>query len=281
MDLSVPEEMDVEVQKMTEKRLIDDTHSYTCRSKKGGECDSFPNTPSKTQPPKKLAKGDASEDLTLSQVQHSIIQIIKQSSEEIKDMVKENSTSINLLKEALEVVHSEIFDIRKENENLKNKNEEIVKRVSDLEDKLNDQDRYCRRWNLRLEGLTERTEDDVKSRVTEICKAVVVEEERNFVANNVDIAHRVGRPIDRAKGKKPRPVMIRFASRTARDLTWKGAKGNDFLKKNNMYFKEDLTIKDRATRNLLWPVIDKARKEGKRAFYVGVKAIVDGKEIKH
>lgn len=58
MDLSVIEEMDVEVQKMTEKRLNDDLHSYSCRSKKGGECDSFPNTPSKTRPPKKLAKGD-------------------------------------------------------------------------------------------------------------------------------------------------------------------------------------------------------------------------------
>lgn len=196
-------------------------------------------------------------------------------------MVKENSASINLLKEALEVVHSEIFDIRKENEDLKNNNEEFVKRVSDLEDRLNDQDGYCRRWNLRLEGLTERTGDNLKSRVIEICKALVVEEERNFVANNVDTAHRLGRSsADSGNGKKPRPVIIRFASRTARDLTWKGAKGNDFLKQNKMYFKEDLTIKDRAPRNLLWPVIDKTRKEGKRAFYVGVKAIVNGKEIK-
>lgn len=83
----------------------------------------------------------------------------------------------------------------------------------------------------------------------------------------------------RKRKKKPRPVIIRFTSRTARDLTWKGAKGNDFLKKNKMYFKEDLTIKDRATRNLLWPSIHKVRKEGKRAFFVGIKAIVDGKEI--
>ncbi len=52
--------------------------------------------------------------------------------------------------------------------------------------------------------------------------------------SNVDIAHRVGRSIaDSGKGKNPRPV-IRFTSRTARDLTWKGAKGNDFLKKNKM-----------------------------------------------
>ncbi|RXN22040.1 nucleoside diphosphate-linked moiety X motif 22 [Labeo rohita] len=129
--------------------------------------------------------------------------------------------------------------------------------------------------------MTECAEDNVKAQVMEICKEVVVEEDRNFVASNVDIAHRVGRSYaDSGKGKKPRPVIIRFTSRTARNLTWKGAKGNAFLKKNKMYFREDLTIKDRATRNLLWPSIDKARKEGKRAFFVGIKAIVDGKEIK-
>ncbi len=78
--------------------------------------DSSPNTPSKAPRSKKHAKCDATDDLTLSQVQQNIIQIIRQSSEEIKDIkVKENSNSINLLKEALEVVHSEIFDIRKEN----------------------------------------------------------------------------------------------------------------------------------------------------------------------
>ncbi len=106
-------------------------------------------------------------------------------------------------------------------------------------------------------------------------------EDRNFVTSNVDIAHRVGRPnVDSGKGKKPRPVIIRFTSRTAQDLTWKGAKGNDFLKKNKMYFKEDLTVKDRATRNLLRPSIDKARKEGKRAFFVGIKAMVEGKKLR-
>lgn len=281
MDLSAPEKMDVGLQRTTEKRLISETYSYACQLKKGGDCDSTPNTPSKAPPSKKHAKGDATEELTLSQVQQSIIQIIRQSSEEIKDMVKENSNNINLLKEALEVVHSEIFDIRKENEDLKNKNETNLKRMAEMEDRINDQDRYCRRWNLRLEGLTERAEDNVKTRVKEICQAVVAEEDRNFVSNNVDIAHRVGRPVaDGGKDKKTRSVIIRFTSRTARDLTWKGAKGNDFLKKSKMYFKEDLTFKDRATRNLLWPSIDKARKEGKRAFFVGIKAIVDGKEIK-
>ncbi len=64
------------------------------------------NTPSKALLSKKHAKGDATDYLTLSQVQQSIIQIIRQSSEEIKDMVKENSNNINLLKKANEDLKS-------------------------------------------------------------------------------------------------------------------------------------------------------------------------------
>lgn len=103
-----------------------------------------------------------------------------------------------------------------------------------------------------LEGLTECAEDNDKTRVMEICKVLEVKED--FVASNLDIAHRVGRPnAERCKGKKPRPVIIRFTSRTAQDITWNGAKGNDFRKKDKMYFKEDLMIKESALRILLWP----------------------------
>ncbi len=73
MDMSAPEEMDTELQRTTEKRLISETHSYSCQRKKGGDCDSSPNTPSKVPPSKKHAKCDATDDLTLSQAQQSII----------------------------------------------------------------------------------------------------------------------------------------------------------------------------------------------------------------
>lgn len=127
-----------------------------------------------------------------------------------------------------------------------------------------------------MERLTEHAEDSVKTREMEICKAVA---SRKIVTSWQTMWTFIELE-DSGKEKKSRPVIIRFTSRTARGVTWKGAKGNDFLKKNKMYFKEDLMIKDRATRNLLWTSIDKARKEGKRAFFVGIKAIIDGKEIK-
>ena len=61
-------------------------------------------------------------------------------------------------------------------------------------------------------------------------------------------------------------------------MTWKNAKKNDYLKKNNLRFKEDLTAFDKEARNRLWPMIERAKKEGKSAYFAGAKALfMEGK----
>lgn len=95
-----------EVQKMEmdpakEKRTISETHSYSCKNQTWGKCVSWPNTPSKGQPTKKQclnstqAASKANEP-TLAEVQENIIRIISgkinEKSDQIEDVVKENST---------------------------------------------------------------------------------------------------------------------------------------------------------------------------------------------
>lgn len=48
---------------------------------------------------------------------------------------------------------------------------------------------------------------------------------------------------------------------------------------NQLRFTEDLIAPDRERRQLLWPAVEKAQKEGKRAHFVGARAFVDGSEI--
>ena len=76
--------MDVETSK--EKRGIVETHSYACSVKKGDECDSYPNTPTKEQLPKKLRS-----EPSMSKLQHNIVHIltakIKESADNIMDWV--------------------------------------------------------------------------------------------------------------------------------------------------------------------------------------------------
>lgn len=64
-----------------------------------------------------------------------------------------------------------------------------------------------------------------------------------------------------------------------RDGVWRAAKLSEFLRANGFRFTEDLTAFDRERRRLLWPAIEKARKEGKRAHFVGHRAFIEGSEI--
>ncbi len=60
---------------------------------------------------------------------------------------------------------------------------------------------------------------------------------------------------------------------------WKLSKTNNLLSKKHLRFKEDLTAADKEARNKLWPLVEKARKEGKFVHFVDNKAYVDNKEV--
>lgn len=64
-----------------------------------------------------------------------------------------------------------------------------------------------------------------------------------------------------------------------RDVLWKAAKNSSYLEVNNLRFAEDLSPEDCDLRKQLWPLIDKARQQGLRAYYVGPKAFINGKEV--
>lgn len=93
---------------------------------------------------------------------------------------------------------------------------------------------------------------------------------------HVDISHRIGRRME----GKTRPVIIRFVTRSTKDMIWKKGKGSEYLSSKRLRFGEDLTAKDKEVRNKLWPQIEAARKEGRKAFFVGIRAIIDGKELR-
>ncbi len=46
-----------------------------------------------------------------------------------------------------------------------------------------------------------------------------------------------------------------------------------------MKISEDLSLADKERRNKLWPAVEKARKDNKRAYFIGGRAFVEGIEI--
>lgn len=149
------------------------------------------------------------------------------------------------------------------------------RRLTEVKSQINEAERYQRRWNLRLHSIPKTMHENIKRKVIEVCSAVVGEPQTKL---GIDIVHRLGR-YDKQQ-KKPRTTIIRFSNRTTRDLVWRRAKGCAFLSENNLLFTEDLTAADRALREKLWPLIDAAKKEGKKAHFAGIRVIIEGKEVR-
>lgn len=219
-----------------------------------------------------LKKGNL--DLTLRELQENLMCAMNKNSERIMEKISSNTNAINKINGRLDHLFQDLADTKENVEVLKTQLVASESRVQELEERLDEQERYHRRWNLRLFGLPEREGENLKNTVMEICCAVAPEcgELPPFF---IDICHRLGPK----QGGRTRPVIIRFLSRFTRDNVWRMAKGSDFLQTKKLHFKLDLTAKDKEIRNSKWPQVEAARKQNKKAFFIGVKAVIDGKLI--
>ncbi|KAI2645064.1 Cell division protein ZapB [Labeo rohita] len=109
----------------------------------------------------------------------------------------------------------------------------------DLASRTSELERYKRRWNLRI---------------------------------NV---HR----IDKKEPGKPRQMIVQFTMRKYRDEFWQSTKNSSVCRDRGVRFAEDLTKEDRLARAALWPLIDQARKAGKKAYFRGPFGYIEGKRI--
>ncbi len=58
--------------------------------------------------------------------------------------------------------------------------------------RINEAERYQRRWSLRLHRIPEDKQENIKTKVTDIC-CVVVGENQAKIKENIDITYRLGR----------------------------------------------------------------------------------------
>lgn len=216
---------------------------------------------------------------SLAELQDNVVRLlgeqINMRADGLEKMIHLNTVSIDALKKSSEFLFKEVNDMKADVKAAKKASTEHEKKIAELEAKVNEAERYQRRWNLRLYGLPEQVGENVKLRVIEVCQAVIPEAKKS-VHDHIDISHRIGRK----EPNRARPTIIRFSSRSTKELVWKKAKMSEYLKTRKLKFGEDLTAMDKASRNQLWPRVEEARKQGKNAFFVGARAFFEGKEIR-
>lgn len=150
----------------------------------------------------------------------------------------------------------------------------LLQEKEDLKERLVEQDRYKRRWSLRIKGKEEDVTENIRAEVISLlCKVAPYPAEK--MEDAVDVVHRVGRKMD----NRHRQIIVLFSKRNVRDDIWKKTKSSAVCKEAGVRFTEDLTKDDFLARQAMWPKIEQARKEGKAAGFRGHHGYINGKRI--
>lgn len=233
----------------------------TKKSKRGPETDTDLNK--STDILAAIRKLSLKHDATFQKV--SLIEKTTQAtSREIESLsmtVKQLVSDVGENKRELCRLHSEVKELRQSNTVLKAA--------------LDESRRYGWKSFLKLHGLKEEDCENVRSRIIGILQKVVPDAPVNFEAG-VDIVHRLG-----PKTGKTRSIIIMFSLRRVRDAVWQAVRRCKFLKDNNLTITEPVPPEDRAAREKLWPLVKKAREEGKRASFKDSYALIDGKKFNY
>jgi hypothetical protein len=192
-------------------------------------------------------------------------------------MVGVNTMVIEGLKKTVEVACGEINDVKTRVAKVEKNVERVEKNNNVYHRRLTDLEQYTRKWNLRLYGLPEVENEDVRGEAIRICQEVLPAE-KNKVGDTIDVVHRLGKKQQQSDSR-PRGIIILFTTRFYRDAVWKAARKNAFLQSHGMRFAEHLSPEDIERRNKLWPTIKIARSEGKAAYFVGGRGFINGSEI--
>lgn len=253
-------------------------HNYTRRLE-----DSFggsPDTPSKS-PALKKPRSNASDAVSNSVLLAAIEKVSKLQEESLVKLhsveasVKENTASICNLTCSLESINKQVEDVTDKVLSLQTKVVKLEKENKALNEKCSGLDSYKRRWNLRVAGIPEHEGENVKMVVIELFRNLSPHTAEKL-QDMVDIAHRLG---PKSGNTNPRRIIVQFLSRTCRDAIWAEAKRSELLKQKKIRILEDLTQEDKEARNKLWPLVEKARREGKKAGFNGPVAFINGKRI--
>lgn len=268
------------------ENICDVMHSYARRSLEPALTESepiltpLPETPDNR--PTKKAKQSAKTPEALPTMMALMLRIEKMQEETLarlvhmESAVKENSSSVKSLAEAMDCLAKHLNGVMERVDVIDTKLVALEKENAVLRERVEEMDAYKRRWNLRVAGLEERAGENVKQLIVDLFSEISPDI-ADKLPMAVDVAHRLGPRSD--KERSSRRIIVQFISRSHRDKIWRDARTSTVLKQKKIRILEDLTQSVKEARNKLWPLVEQARKKGKRAGFRGASAVIDGKRI--
>lgn len=240
---------------------------------------STPTTPikSKTEKRAKSAEEECTSQVSNNAILEAIMGLEKRVEtqlEDIKEQTRQSSAMIASLTKAVQYNAEEMKDCKVRISKLENANKQLLKDNDELKEKMKDQERYKMRWSLRVKGIKEMKDENIREKILQVLKKIVPEMESKM-EDAVDVVHRLGKK----ETNRTRNVIILFAQRRIKEEIWKRSKGSAVCKEEGISFAEMLPKEDLEERRRLWPLIEEARKAGKQAFFRGPHAYIEGRRV--
>lgn len=91
----------------------------------------------------------------------------------------------------------------------------------------------------------------------------------------VDVVHRVGKK----ENNRSRPLVVLCVRWLIKEEIWRRSKDSPVCKERGVRFAEMMPLEDKEARKKLWPQIEQACQEGKRAYYRGPHGYIEGRKI--
>lgn len=241
-------------------------------------CNSSHFTPTKVHISKKLKSQE--EDITNATLLQAITSLTArfdsqdEKLEALANQMRNNSIMIAEMSKAVEFNSAEIKDCKEKCKELSKSVMGLTTAHNDLENRTSDLERYKRRWNLWINGMKEKTEEDPRREVIDLI-AEIAPHLIQKLDDIIDTVHRIGKK----ESGRPRQMIVQFTMRKYRDEIWRSTKNSSVCLNQGVRFVEDFTKEDRNARAALWPLIAQARKEGKKAYYRGPFGYIEGRRI--
>lgn len=238
--------------------------------------DSAPPTPSKQPPEEKRTKSSEKEDdISNKTIFEAIMGLDKKFEAQLEDIKEQNRQSAAMvasLAKAVEFNAAEIVDCKLKVVKLANANEQLLKENEDLKRRVREQERYRMRWCLKLKGVKEDKDENIRVKVLQTLQKIAPDLN---LEEAVDIVHRLGKRVD----GRNRNIIILFTQRRIKEELWRRTKDSSTCKQEGISFAEMLPQEDIQDRQRLWPLVEEARRAGKRAYFRGPHAFIDGRKV--
>ncbi len=197
---------------------------------------------------------------------------------DVTDRLRKLEKQNDQLRGSLEYTQKEVDTLKSDNEKLKEelcdlkkdvmKKSGIAEKMNEIQDRLNYQEDYSRRNNIRLDGIEERPNESWEETQEKVQR--LLRDKLKLGSATLERAHRVG-PRPGSGSTRPRTVVARFACFGDRQQAMK----NSFkLKNTNIFLNEDLCESSVLLRKAQLPALKKAKAEGKIAFFRHTKLII-------